>query len=462
MDAILQQYPDWIRDSIFYQIFPDRFQRGSNGPMKTGLEPWGNKPTADNFFGGNLDGILHKLDHLRQLNINAVYLTPIFTGGTNHKYDTADYYSIDPGFGSNESFKGFVENLHYYQIRLILDGVFNHSGEDFPAFVNLVKEGEKSPYRDWYKVLQFPLTTHPTTYETCGGCTYLPKFNLENDEVRSFLLDVARFWIEKYGIDGWRLDSAVKVPRSFWQEFYAAVKKASPEAYVVGELWWEPTPWLGQGLMDGGTNYLLRSLMLTFFARREMDAEDFRSEVDSLVGRLGEAAGFMLNFLSSHDTPRAFTLFQGDVDYLRLAIIFLFCMPGAPMIYYGDEVGLPGQKDPDCRRCVPWDRREWNATIFDCYKQLSKLRATETALRRGNYESLLAIDRLFVFRRFTADQNIIIFLNVGNEMVHIKIDTHSGHQKWLNFFTREIIQTENQTIELDVISSTSALIFISQ
>jgi cyclomaltodextrinase len=462
MNSNIQSYPDWVRDSIFYQIFPDRFCRGGNALSGTGIEPWGNRPTANNFFGGNLDGIGQKLDHLKELNINAVYLTPIFRAETNHKYDTADYYLIDPGFGSNESFKEFVENLHHHKIRLILDGVFNHSGKNFPPFVDLLKEGEKSPYRDWYRVLRFPLTIHPTTYETCGGSTYLPKLNLEHEEVRSFLLDVARFWIEKYGIDGWRLDSAVKVPRSFWKEFHATVKKASPEAYVVGELWWEPTPWLDQGLMDGGTNYVLRSLMLTFFARKEMDAEDFRFEIDSLVTRLGNAASYMVNFLSSHDTPRAFSIFQGEVDYLRLAIIFLFCMVGTPMIYYGDEVGLPGQNDPDCRRCMPWEPREWNPTIFDCYKQLSKLRASEIALRRGDYESLLAIDRLLVFRRFTADRNIIVVLNVGNEMVNIKIDTHSEHEKWLNFFTGEIVQIENQIIELDVIPSTSALIYISQ
>ena len=173
---------------------------------------------------------------------------------------------------------------------------------------------------------KFPLQTHPTSYETCGGCTYLPKLNIQNPGVRSFLLDVARFWLVEAGIDGWRLDSAVKVPRDFWQEFRQVVKTNSPDAYLVGELWWEPGPWLTPPLFDGGTNYLLRALILTFFARHEMDAEDFRVEVDSLLDRLGEAGNWMLNFLSSHDTPRAFTLFNGEVSDFKAShhVSFLY------------------------------------------------------------------------------------------------------------------------------------------
>jgi glycosidase len=455
-------YPEWVKDSIFYQIFPDRFFKGKNSPVQKNYEPWGNRPTPDNFFGGNLDGINKKLDHLKTFNINAIYLTPIFEGDSNHKYDTIDYYKIDPGFGTNEDFKGFIENLHNNKIKLVLDCVFNHSGNLFPAFVDLLKNGKNSIYKDWYRVLRYPLMTNPTTYETCGGCTYLPKFNIENRKVQEFLLDVAVFWIQKYGIDGWRLDSVVKTPKNFWKEFYSLIKESSPGTYVVGELWWEPTSWINQGLLDGGTNYLLRSLMLTFFARREMDAEDFRFEVDALIARLGDAGNYMLNFLSSHDTPRAYTLFQGEVNYLRLAIIFMFCMVGAPMIYYGDEVGLPGQNDPDCRRCMPWNSRDWNNAILDCYKQLTALRSSEITLRRGEYESLLAIDRLFVFRRFFEDKNIIVVLNVGNTMVNIKINTHSSHKKWLNFFTGETITIENEIIKLDTIPPTSAMIFITQ
>lgn len=462
MSSSIQQSPSWVKDAIFYQIFPDRFYRGRADQENKSFEPWGNLPRVDSFFGGNLDGILKKLDHLQMLKINALYLTPIFKAETNHKYDTSDYYLIDPAFGSNEEFKMFVDSLHQQSLKVILDGVFNHSGEKFPPFVDLWNKGEKSSYKEWYRILRFPLTIYPTTYETCGGCTYLPKFNLDNEQVRALLLDVARYWIKNYSIDGWRLDSAVKVPTNFWKDFYTIVKGLSPDAYVTGEVWWEPTTWLAKGMMDGTTNYLLRSLMLTFFARHEMDAEDFRVEIDSLIARLGESAGYMLNFLSSHDTPRAFTQFNGEIKYLRLAIIFLFCMMGVPMIYYGDEIGLPGGSDPDCRRCMPWDPKDWNTAILECYKKVSSLRTSQIALRRGKYESLLANDHLFAFRRFFEDQSIIVLLNVGNEMVNINIDTNSSHMYWLNYFTGEVIKTENSKIKFPRISSADAIILIAQ
>jgi len=234
MTSNTNQYPDWVRDAIFYQIFPDRFYRGKTGPQDRQLEPWGDPPCTDSFFGGDLVGIRQKLDHLRTLNVNALYLTPIFRAETNHKYDTTDYYQIDPAFGTNANFREFIESLHAREVKVILDGVFNHSGEKFPAFEDLLSKGERSAYKDWYRVLKFPLATHPTTYETCGGCTYLPKFNLGNEQVRSLLLHVADFWIKGYGIDGWRLDSAVKVPGFFWKEFYTVVKNASTDAYVAG------------------------------------------------------------------------------------------------------------------------------------------------------------------------------------------------------------------------------------
>lgn len=456
------QPPAWVKDAIFYQIFPDRFSNGDPANDPRNCEPWGNPPTPANFFGGDLAGIAQKLDYLQRLKINALYLTPIFQAETNHRYDTTDYYNIDPALGTNTSFQYFVNQLHERGLRIILDGVFNHTGDSFPQFQNLLQENERSPYKDWYLVHKYPLQVNPTSYETCGGCTYLPKLNIHNSEVRSYLLDVARFWLFEACIDGWRLDSAVKISQDFWQEFRQVVKTTSPQAYIVGEVWWEPTPWLNNATFDGGTNYLLRTLILTFFARREMDAEDFRVEIDSLITRLGEAAYFMLNFLSSHDTPRAYSLFHGEVKSLRLAIIFLFCMVGAPLIYYGDEIGLPGGNDPDCRRCMIWDTSQWNEQVLACYEQMATLRSAQEALRRGGYESLLAFERLFVFRRFTENENILIVLNAGNAAEEIRIDTHSDHATWIDYLTGQKFLSEHGFLTLSNVPATSALILIGK
>jgi glycosidase len=454
--------PGWLKDAIFYQIFPDRFYNGDRSNDPTVCEPWGNVPTPANFFGGDLAGIALKLDHLKKLKVNALYLTPIFKAETNHKYDTADYLTVDPAFGTNDEFKGLVDKLHDDQIKIILDGVFNHTGSGFSHFRDLVKNGEKSQYKDWYLVHDFPISINPTSYETCGGCTYLPKLNFDNPAVRSYILEVARYWIREFGIDGWRLDSAIKVPVHFWQEFNKTIKEVSPNAYLVGELWWEPTPWLNREIFDGGTNYLLRSLMMNFFAKHEMDAEDFRVEVDSLINRLGDAGYSMLNFLGSHDTPRSYTTFQGEVSKLCLAITFLFCMVGSPMISYGDEIGLSGNGDPDCRRCMVWDPDKWDMRIWDCYRQMTSLRSSYSVLRSGEYESLMAFDRLFAFRRFSENENILIILNAGNTVENIAVPTHSQHSEWMDHNSGEIQKSESQVIHISRMPAYSAKILIGR
>lgn len=342
--------PDWVRDAVFYQIFPDRFARSGANKDWPRLAPWGAAPTPENFFGGDLIGIRLRLPYLSDLGITALYLTPIFEAGTNHRYDTHDYLTIDPMLGDLDALRRLVRDAHDLGIRVLLDGVFNHCGDGFWAFRDLREQGERSPYRDWFFSRKLPIRRDPPSYQTCGGANYLPKLNTDNPEVRSHLLDVATYWVTEADIDGWRLDVPWKASRPFWDEFRDAVKTAKPDAYLVGEIWRDANPWLN--CFDGVMNYRLRDIHLDYCIRDHMDAEDAAFETQGIIEAFGAAAPDQLNLLGSHDTPRLLTLSGGDESRALLALSAMFTSPGAPMLYYGDENGMEGENDPDCRRCM--------------------------------------------------------------------------------------------------------------
>jgi cyclomaltodextrinase len=440
--------PDWVKDSIFYQIFPDRFYNGDKSTELTMIEQWGNPPTRENFFGGDLQGIQEKLVYLQELGINGVYLNPIFKGRTNHKYDTEDYFNIDPSFGNNELFTKLSLEIHKRSMHLILDGVFNHCGEQFRPFKNVKKFGEKSKYSQWFNIISYPITDNPLNYYTCAGCTYLPKFNHENPDVRKYLYRVAIHWIKKGFIDGWRLDCVQKVPKSFWQDFRKKVKKANDQAYLIGELWYDPATWLQGDTFDGVTNYLLRELIINYFSKGVLDAEDFSYEVTSLLRRLDNSAFSMFNLLGCHDTPRIFTVFGGDINRLLMAIVFQFTFVGVPLIYYGDEIGIAGEEDPDCRRTMIWDESLWNKNINAIYRKMIKIRNSHIALRRGEFTNLFFFNRAFAFKRHYREDEVITIVNPGPAVNNIYIPTFSKSDKWIELIS-----------EREVISSNGALYF---
>jgi cyclomaltodextrinase / maltogenic alpha-amylase / neopullulanase len=422
--------PDWDADAIFYQIFPERFSNGdpTNDPPAT--EPWGNPPTRDNFFGGDLQGILDKLDYLQGLGVNTLYLNPIFKAQTNHKYDTTDYFEVDPSFGNNDLFVALVAELHRRGMRIILDGVFNHCGDNFWAFKDVEINGKSSTYVDWFIIRSFPLTRNPLSYYTCGGAPYLPKLNHKNPQVQEYIYKIATYWLKEAAIDGWRLDVPCKIPIPFWQEFRKVVRDANPDAYLVGEIWRDAAPWIQGDTFDGVTNYRLRELILDYCATYTLDAEDFSYEIELLYKNLGSAAPAMLNLLGCHDTPRILTVFQGEVDRMLIALAFLFTTLGAPMVYYGDEVGLLGGTDPDCRRTMQWKEDLWNHRVYDAYRKLIDLRKRHPALRRGNFESLIAFERVFAYRRSLERDEVIIILNPGAAVENLVIPTNSAVEQW--------------------------------
>jgi cyclomaltodextrinase len=452
--------PEWVPDAIFYQIFPDRFFNGDPSNDPPNAEPWGNPPTPFNFFGGDLRGIIRKLDYLEDLGVNALYLNPIFKARTNHKYDTCDYYEVDTAFGGNSSLKELVEELHRRGMRIILDGVFNHCGDGFWAFEDIKTLGASSIYSDWFLVRSYPIRANPPSYYTCGGCWYLPKLNVSNPQVREYILKVATHWLEEAGIDGWRLDTPCKIPLDFWREFRTAVKVVDPQAYLVGEIWRDAGIWIKGNTFDGITNYRLRELILDYCANGILDAEDFAYEVASLHESHGSAAPFMLNLMGCHDTPRVLTVFRGEVERLLIALTFQFTTVGAPMIHYGDEIGMVGNTDPDCRRTMIWEEAKWNRQIFNLYLELIALRRSHKALRQGNFESLLTFDKVYAYRRVYRNDEIIVVLNPGQAVMDLGIPTNSQVEKWRDLIRGNKHNTENKLLLFECVPATSYTVLL--
>ena len=434
--------PDWVKDAVFYQIFPERFANGDKTNDPEPIEKWGNKPTRDNYFGGDLKGIIDKLHYLEKLGINAIYLTPIFEANTNHKYDTKDYMRIDPQFGDIDTLKELVSKCHDKGIRVILDAVFNHSGYYFPPFQDVLKKGQKSKYCDWFHIYSYPIKIKPRpNYHTFAFEYHMPKLNTENPEVKRYLLDVAEFWIREVDIDGWRLDVANEVDHAFWREFRQVVKTAKPDAYILGEVWHDAGPWLQGDQFDGVMNYPFTNMVIEFFCKNSMDAKEFTSSLNKFMFRYPHQANqVLLNILDSHDTQRLLTQCKGNKALFKLAVLFQMTYIGVPCIYYGDEVGMEGLDDPDCRRTMMWDENEQDRDLLKFYKDCIALRKRHTALRRGYCKFIYASDSQLVMKRYTDSNEVLIAFNVSNKptKIDIFIDEHTQHNIKLGQYGYEV------------------------
>jgi len=455
--------PDWVAEAIFYQIFPDRFCRGKPYPDLPNLASWNDLPTRENFFGGNLQGILDQLDYLEnEVGVNAIYLNPIFKAETNHKYDTTDYFQVDPAFGTNDLFRKLVDEVHRRGMHIILDGVFNHCGMQFPPFQDLIRNGEKSEYKDWFLAQSYPIKTDPPNYLTCGGAAYLPKLNHAYRPVQELILKVATYWIKEFDIDGWRLDVPFKISRDFWHEFRQVVRNANPQAYLVGEIWREAVPWIKGNIFDGVTNYRLRELLLDYCLTHVLDAEDFAFETDMLLQAHGDASHAMLNLLGSHDTSRILTLLRGDINRLKVVLTYLMTVLGAPLIYYGDEVGLLGETDPDCRRTMPWDRNQWNLEVVGLYRRLIALRKEHPCLRQGKRETLFFFNGVFAYRMSHERDEIIVVLNSRESVPDLTFLVPGQSSGWKDYETGGPYTAREGKINLGRMPSCSALVLEKQ
>ncbi|MBR4916792.1 MAG: glycoside hydrolase family 13 protein [Fibrobacter sp.] len=393
--------PSWVKDAIFYQIFPDRFCRSERYQAVGKFVPWGTKPTRENMFGGNLAGIEDKLEYIKELGANAIYLCPIFKSNSNHRYHTVDYFEIDPVLGTLKDFDRLVKKVHKLGMRIILDGVFNHCSRGFFQFNSLLELGQNSPYVDWFHVKGWPLNAYSgkPNYECWWNFPALPKFNTDCKDVREYLFSVAEYWTKR-GIDGWRLDVPNEIDDdSFWQEFRRRVKAINPEAYIVGEIWDKPERWLQGDQYDGVMNYVFRKAVMQYlFDEKPISTEEFCKRVRSAFpeGR-GDTP---MNLLGSHDTTRIKSQPCASWERIKFALTLMFFLPGAPCIYYGDELGMEGGKDPDCRRSVPWNNlsKMQQEPVYALVKELTAMRNNNPVLRDGKMEIVREGDTISVIR----------------------------------------------------------------
>ncbi len=411
--------PHWVQDAIFYQVFPDRFANGDTQNDPANVQAWGSKPTTYGYQGGDLRGIIHKLDYLLDLGVTALYLNPIFLSPANHRYSTTDYFQIDPRLGDFQDFKALIEVAHANHMRIILDGVFNHCSRGFFAFNDILENQENSAYTDWFHIRKFPVDAYSkednASYLGWWGYKSLPKFNTGNRFVRTYLLKVARYWIEQ-GADGWRLDVPNEIDDdNFWAEFRHTVKSANRDAYLLGEIWTSDPRWIGPGHFDGLMNYPVREALIEFLSGT-LSATGFAKRVQQLLTLYPHENTYaMYNLLGSHDTERIRTSLKDDLHQVKTAFAFLFAFPGVPAIYYGDEIGLSGGKDPESRGAFPWETRQWLAELYDWVKTLVHVRKRLPAIRRGDFKIILNDDRrrCLAFSRRLGDQIVILAMNAS-------------------------------------------------
>jgi len=428
--------PDWAREAVFYQIFVDRFARSNVDGTTSNAQPWGTHPTNFNFMGGNLAGIIERLDYLAELGITALYLTPVFESPSNHKYDTTNYFAVDPRFGDLKTLQRLVAACHARGLRIILDGVFNHCSNQHPFFVDVKRHGRQSRYWDWFHIRNWPIPDHCNDgealhwYDCWWGFHSLPKFNHHNPEVEEYFLKVASYWMQTADTDGWRLDVPNEVTSGFWPKFRRVVKAVKPDAYIVGEIWQDASQWLQGDQFDAVMNYRLRRALLLHFAEGHPDAYLLDQTLNGLLRDYPEpATNVMLNLLGSHDTARPLTVaarHNGGAgahafQSLKLMVAMQFTWPGAPCVYYGDEIGMEGGKDPDCRRCYPWDwaqnddARHERAELLAHYKRLIAIRKGNPALRHGRFRTLRVESRFYAFERRTEDSRCIVIVNQSDQ-----------------------------------------------
>jgi glycosidase len=406
--------PRWAGGLLYYQIFPDRFARVDGKPPERRLAPWGSTPNREDYTGGNLAGIIRHLDYIQDLGVECLYLTPIFLADYNHKYATTDYFRVDPDFGDAAQLKNLITQCHDRNLKVILDGVFNHCGVHFAPFEQVLAEQEDSEYKDWFYLKKFPVEISADCYECVGDFKWMPKLNTSNPEIRSFILKVMSYWVEFAGIDGWRLDVADEVDINLWRFARTELKQKYPELLLLGETWGDASRLLDGSALDTAMNYLFRDAAVDFISKQKISAEELDGRLNSMLARYHTfTVPLLYNLLDSHDTPRFLRECEGNRKKLKVAVALQMMFPGSPAVYYGDEAGLDGANDPDCRRCMVWDQ-EQDADILAWYKKLIAVRKSRAAVREGRFCANMCEGRIYGFVRWMdGASSIYTVLNIG-------------------------------------------------
>ncbi|WOO34531.1 glycoside hydrolase family 13 protein [Anaerocolumna sp. AGMB13020] len=394
MNAIdINTTPDWVNNTVWYQIFPERFCNGDTGNDPEGTKPWGfHRVTNEEYYGGDLQGIIDRLDYLQDLGINGIYLTPIFEAGSSHKYDTTDYKRIDPHFGDEKVFKTLVDKAHEKGIRIMLDGVFNHCGKSFAPWLDVLEHGPESKYYNWFMINKWPFdkgvhNTKDGSFYSFAFTPRMPKLNTNNTEVNQYLLDIVEYWVKNFDIDGLRLDVANEVSHRFCKELRRLTKAIKPDFYLLGEIWHDAMTWLTGDEFDAVMNYPLATSITDFWLYPEKTSYDFECSINhNFTMYMQQTNNVLFNLLDSHDTNRLIDKVK-DIDIFYQQLALLFTMPGSPCIYYGTEFAMEGSYDPDCRRCMPWEEIASGlfAEKIEKTKSLINLRKSNNAFKSKHF-----------------------------------------------------------------------------
>ncbi|MDR0921840.1 MAG: glycoside hydrolase family 13 protein [Lactobacillales bacterium] len=426
--------PQWVKETVWYQIFPERFANGDSLNDPVGTLPWGSKehPGREDFFGGDLQGIIDHLDHFTDLGINGLYFCPIFKASSNHKYDTIDYLEIDLGFGDKVLFKQLVEECHKRGIRVMLDAVFNHMGDFSMQWQDVVLNGKKSQYADWFHIHQFPVSYTETedfefaddmTYDVFAFTPHMPKLNTANIEVQEYLLHIAKYWIEEFDIDAWRLDVANEVDHHFWKKFHEACVGLKDDFYILGEIWHSSQSWLQGDEFHAVMNYAYTDAIISYFIKGEITMEKMVSELNNQLMMYREQTNqVMFNILDSHDTPRILTLANDNKELMKQVMAFTYLQQGVPCLYYGDEYAMNGGMDPDCRKCMVWDEEKQDKEMYAFVKELISFRhAHQSTLSVGTlyWNEVEEETGLLTMTRQTEEEKITAFFNTGEKEIAV-------------------------------------------
>ena len=396
---------EWLKTATFYQIFVDRFNMGKTNKDTSYINlNWGEIPNPKSFAGGDIKGITEKLGYIKDIGFNALYLTPIFSSISNHKYDTNDYYKIDPQFGDAQDLHELIDNAHRLGMKVVLDAVFNHCSDQIAQFKDVLKNGINSKYYDWFVIKD----EEDNEYETFAHCCYMPKLNTANVEVQDYLIGIATYYIKEYDIDGWRLDVSDEVSHQFWKRFRIAVKTIKPDCVIIGENWHDAQSFLQGDEFDSIMNYAFTKACLDYFAFNRYSSLEMANKLNELILRNNDNTNLMmLNLLDTHDTLRFLTEVKGNKDKLYCALALLYFYVGAPCIYYGTEIDMVGGYDPDSRRTYDWSYK--GRETIKLIQSLTKLK--RDGLLKDTELSITANDNLLILKRIIKDETWTLIIN---------------------------------------------------
>ena len=467
--------PDWVYGGVMYQIFPERFANGDDSINPKNTVEWGLTPTRLDFQGGDLYGVIQNLDHIESLGVNIIYLNPIFLSTSTHKYDSWDHFKVDPTLGGDDALRELIKECHNRDMKIILDCSLNHVHPRHFGFQDLVKNGEKSKYKDWFTVFDYPVrfihrphlyantykvgwdgneeeykryldktfeeTMVPVeireddgpivepSFKAWWGVPDMPKVNFESKDARKWALDVTKHWIENFDIDGWRMDVAKELDFSFWKDFRDTAYGTKEDVLLISEIFGDTSQWLQGDRFDGTMNYSFRETMTDYFATKRINNKEFADSLANLYSMYSfEALSSCQNLLSSHDVKRFLNRSGNNEDGILGAIFLQATFPGIAGIYYGDEVGLGGADDPFNREPFPWTEQDsWNSTILEFTKTMMHIKKSNPIFKYGRFELLDYKENVVIFRRILQDESLICIVNRdrSTEDINVISNAHS-------------------------------------